>query len=475
MTELGTITRRDLGTAAAIATLSFVVYLALGQGVLYGDGAEFMVLLHSGSPGHKNHLAYIPLLRLAAQLGAPLGISAFVAARLCSQLGAALGVALLHLASCRLGLPRAQATWLTVLIASSPSLLFFASVVEVHAPYFACLGAAWLVTAHAARTPTAASGALLGASTALAYFGHASGLVLPGPLLLATWHLSGRPLRTLWPLATACAAVHLLLCLGVPWLLQNHGQTASPAGAARFMVWWGLEIVRQPTLALLVIWDEWLLAYLPVSLLWLRAFGCARASAWVALLALCPYLALSLALLAVYREFGAYQHAVLWLFAWLTVRYWGRPVLALAAVLALAVGIWRVVGNDDPQRVHRYLAGLDASAQGATPLLIVAAEPDYEACFIGRPGLAFVDLAAPDLADPTHAAASQTAMVQRLQKHIANGGRVFLTAGAIGSLGAATAAAPQLAYAQLRARIESEFQLVPALNGTFQAMELRTR
>jgi hypothetical protein len=463
---------RDLATAMLFGALAFGLYLALGQNVLYGDGTEFMVLLQNGAAGHKNHLAYIPLLRLAAWLGEPFGLAPFQAARLCSQAGAALGVALLHLTSCRLGLARVAAAWLTALIAGAPSVVFFATVVEVHAPYFAGVGLAWLAAAHAARAPSLASGACLGAATGLAYLGHASGFVLPGPLLLVVAHLGGLRWRTLARIGLGCAALHALVCFGVPWLLRDAGQVASPVGAARFLGWWQIDVVRDPTLALRVLWDEWLLAYLPMSLLWLRAFARARASAWVALAALAPYLALSIALLAVYREFGAYQHAVVWLFAWLTVRCWPRPLLALALLVGIGVGIGKVRSNDAPDRVASYVAGLAEVTGSAPPLLLVGSEADFEACFIGRPGTRFVALATPEFGDRVRAPAARAALTARIRAHAESGGRVFLTAGAVGAFGAPAAMSPELAYADLRAHLESTYRLQPALAAGFRAFEL---
>ncbi len=86
-----------------------------------------------------------------------------------------------------------------------------------------------------------------------------------------------------------------------------------------------------------------------------------------------------------------------------------------------------------------------------------------------------IDLSAPDLGDPPRAAASQAALLRRVHDHLAAHGRVFLTAGAIGALGAAIAVAPDRPYAALRARLEAEFTLRPATSGTFRAMELGRR
>jgi len=465
------ITTSDLVTAAVFTAGSLALYLALGQGVLYGDGAEFMLLLHDHAAGHKNHLTYLPLLRAAAVVGAPFGCSAFASARACSQVGAALGVGLCHLAARRFGLGRSGAAWLTALIATTPSLVFFATVVEVHAPYFACLGLAWFATANLVRRPTAAAGAGLGLACGLAYLAHASGLVLPGPLLLVAAAATVPRGRLLRP-AAACLLAHVAVVILVPWALSYAGHHASPLGAARFLMWWKVELLEKPITILLVLWDEWLLAYLPISVLWLRSFWRMHAAAVVALAALVPYLGLSLALLSGYREFGAYQHAVLFLFAWLTLRTWGAGVRGAALVVALAVGIAKVVANDDRARVAAYDRGLCAVAGPAPPLLLVGDFADFEQVFVARPGLAFENLAAPGYAEATAAPDAHARLDARVAGHRAAGGRVFLTRGAVGFVTTMAARAPEGGFAALLDHLTHRYRRQLVAADGFAAYEL---
>lgn len=461
---------RDVAVAAAFALASLALYAWLGQGILYGDGAEFMLLLHDGAAGHKNHLAYLPMLRACAALGHSFGWSEFESARACSQLGAALGVALFFFASRRFGLDRKRAAWLTALIASTPSVIFFATVVEVHAPYFAFLALAWLVTAHLVRGPSAARGACLGLACGLAYLGHASGFVLPAPLLLVAAMMHGRAgmLRA----ALACVATHAAVVTLVPWLASHTGHAASPFGAARFLMWWRVEVLERPGTIFLVLWNEWLLAYLPVSLLWLRAFVSLRRSAVLALVVLLPYLALSIALLAVYREFGAYQHAVLWLFTWLVVRTWS-PGWCLAAVLvALAVGIWKVHTSDDRAPIDAYARGLATVSASAPPLLLVGDFADFAHCFVAQPDTEFENLAAPRYADAVDAAAALAHLDARIAAHRATGGRVFLTAGAVGFIASSATNAPDSGFAALFTHLQTRYRREFAGADGFRGFEL---
>ncbi len=464
----------DGALALAFAAACLAVFAALGQGILYGDGAEFMLLLQQGSAGHKNHLAYLPLLRASACVGEAIGWSPFFSARMLSHVGAALGVGIFYLVSRRVGLARADAAWITALIGSAPSVIFFATVVEVHAPYFCFVALAWLAAAHLSRAPSIGRGALLGVACGAAYFGHASGLILPAPLLLWVAHVRGNGRELLRP-ALACLLAHTALATLVPLALSHVGHVASPVAAARFLGWWKIEVLEHPGAALLVLWDEWLLAYLPISILWLRAFFVERRSACLALIALLPYLALSIALLAVYREFGAYQHAVVWLIAWLTVRTWRWPVRLAAVVIGLGIAGWRVNLSDDPARVTAYATGLAKVTGVAEPLLIIAGLADYEHCFIARPETAFENLADPRYADATTVVAAAVSLDSAIDAHRRRGGRVFLTAGAIDLLGRSAQRAPESGFATLFAHLQARYQTHAVAANPFSAVELSSR
>src|SRR5690606_23903033 len=168
-----------------------------------------------------------------------------------------------------------------------------------------------------------------------------------------------------------------------------------------------------------------------------------------------PYLALSLAFLAVYREFGAYCQAVVWLFAWLVVRCFSRPVLVAAVAIGLVTGTAKVLATDRSAAVERYAEGVRTAAAGAEPLLIVGDFPDFEFCFVAAPGTPFVNLAAAAFAANDTVGAAIRDLDERIAAHLARGGRVFLTEGAVGLLGAANAGpgfAAVLAHLQARYR-----------------------
>jgi hypothetical protein len=275
--------------------------------------------------------------------------------------------------------------------------------------------------------------------------------------------------------ALACLATHTILVTILPWLASHTGHTASPANAARFLTWWKIEVLQRPRAALLVLWDEWLLAYLPLCLLWLRAFQTQRRAAWLTLVTLLPYLALSIALLAVYREFGAYQHAVVWLLAWLTTLHWGASVRAAAVVLGLAVGMAKVGGNDDRARVAAYAQGLATAAAGATPLLLVGGPSDYEHCFIAQPAVAFVNLATQRFGSAGSAPAALADLDAHIARHRAKGGVVFLTAEAVDLLARADAATPEQGLALTYRHVRAHYEHRIVAEGGFRAAALTPR
>ena len=64
--------------AIAIALCAVVVYSLCAPRILYGpDAFTFFQMAQQGHATHWMHLLYVPILRLARTLGAPLGIAPF--------------------------------------------------------------------------------------------------------------------------------------------------------------------------------------------------------------------------------------------------------------------------------------------------------------------------------------------------------------------------------------------------------------
>ena len=171
--------------------------LALGAGLLYALaapdllwGTDSLALLHgvqTGETSHSTHLLYLPLVAAFARWGEMVGFDAFLCLRAASTLATAFGLWACHRASLALGADRRRAAALTVIIAATPAVAFFAMIVEIQGVFFAFIGLTWLAAARAVRRPGVWSVALLGLCTGLSSMAHSSGHLLP--LLVGTFAL----------------------------------------------------------------------------------------------------------------------------------------------------------------------------------------------------------------------------------------------------------------------------------------------
>ena len=144
----------------AIAASALAVYALLGQSRFYLFDAEtFYMLVARGELSHPNHPLYLPICAGVAQVLGVFGISLFDAMTFASALGSAIFVFAAHRASACLGLDRASAAGAALLCATVPSVVFFATVVEVHGPFLAFAGAALWQAARACRVKAASGSA----------------------------------------------------------------------------------------------------------------------------------------------------------------------------------------------------------------------------------------------------------------------------------------------------------------------------
>jgi hypothetical protein len=378
-----------------IALVAFGVYLLLGQRTLYNRDAHVLLLAaHQGAWLHNHHLLFFPGLNAVSALAAPLGLGLYRAALAYSALGVAVGVAFTQAAHNCLRLGRREALLATSLVAACPAVLFFATVVEVHGPFFAFAGASFWAAARFASAPTAARGALLGALTGAAALAHATGMLLPVILLPLAWTLAPGARPALRHGAVALAA-QLTVALATPAILRALGhlpggdETAAGHLALRFNQLAATEDLafRIPYALGLRTVKEWLWPYLPLSVAGFAALGIPRLRrrALLFALALGTYLAVATILLWPFwpnHEHGAYLLPLAWPAALLIVAAWppqGR--LAILAV-SLAVAVAQVAIHDRPERSRSFAEGLRNHAGDTRPFVIVGYYDDVEALLI---------------------------------------------------------------------------------------------
>lgn len=346
------------------ALAALLVYALLGQRTLYSVDAHGMLLQgqHEGVGLHPSHFTYLPLLALCREIGGLLGVSLYTAGVWLSACGAAIGVGLAHVANVRLLPTRRLALLATALVATTPALVFYATVLEVHGQHFACCGAAFVATAAFADNATVGRGSLLGLATGLGYLGHATGALLPAallPLAVALAYERGTPwCRTIPGLAAALLG-HAVVVFGTPLLLSRLGVPADTAFASGLLRMHLNALAHDPLVVLDAAWRDWLVPFAPIAAVALLALVARRTRglATALLLGTCVYVAVTAALLLPIihgvvqpghnSEHGAYLLPLAWPFALVTARWVRAPwLLAVLAGLAAALAVYGVRTHD---------------------------------------------------------------------------------------------------------------------------------
>ncbi|MFQ5503407.1 MAG: hypothetical protein ACE5F1_01260 [Planctomycetota bacterium] len=391
---------------ALILLVTAALYLWLGQETFYKvDGRQMVLRLAGGYTRHEQHLLYLPLLNAFFGLLAPLGLSPYRVALLWSALGTVAGLAILWPAWRLLGLDRRAASGTTLLIASCPAVVFFATVVELHGTFFAFACLATLLALRHAVQPSWTRAILLGAGIGLAYHAHATGVLLPA--LLFPWILvlsrerrAPRPpwkesLREDGPKLLLAAALLALLIALQPALAGWLGLATDPARAGQ-MLFQGTDAYRsEKSFRFLAgtLWNEWLRPCFPLAVLAVPAlFVAARRPLALALhLGLTVYLAATCWVLGSDVERGAYLLPLVVPAALLcaaSCRRSGWLALALAVSLCLSVLEVRLV-DADPRERERWIDGIETVIGRRSAYLIVGSLEEIDALLIERSDVPF--------------------------------------------------------------------------------------
>jgi hypothetical protein len=368
--------------AAAAAGLALLLYLALRQEAFYKiDGQLYLWLAMGGERSFPRHFLYMPVLGALHALLEPLGFTWFEAGRLLSALGTAAGVGFVFLATAELGLARRHGWWATALFATAPNVVFFATVVELHGHFLAWAGlCCWLMALLAVR-PSLARAALLGAGVSVAFYAHATGVLLPAvllPLLLTYGPDAPRPFRaTLAPGAVVAAVLaagvlgarHVARALGLTFDIDHSGRFLTDRAATNVgELWrWGATL-----------WYEWVFPLAPLSVLALLGLrhGTTRAQTAWTYAAFVPYAVAAILLLGGEPEYGAYTAVFAWPLALLALRLWRWPGLLVVLALQLALAVGWVVRHDDREATRAYARGVRALLDGRPGALLLGGNLD---------------------------------------------------------------------------------------------------
>ncbi len=455
------------GLAAAIAAL--VVYTLLGQSRFYLFDAEtFYMLVARGELAHPNHPLYLPVCAGIAGVLAPLGVSLFDAMTFASALGSAVFVFTAHRASACMGLGRGPSFGAALLSATVPTVVFFATVIEVHGPFLAFAGCALWQTARVREATTNLRILALGWTTGLAATAHATGHLLPllaGLVLLAevpALRAPGAAAR-----AAVCGAVgHATARLGVGALLG--GDLGNTVGYVTDQ-WSRFALERVPA----TVWHEWLLPAAPPALVALailvapRPPRAARTLAWALHAAVLVYALAATFMLAGIRENGAYFQPLVLVAAWVLARSLPMRAMLVAALVGMTAGVLQVRGHDAAPPAAVDPADVIALRGNDVAVFVMADESEARPVMLADPSVAVVRLEI--LAQGLLQSADDEAFARfdAAFRSIAAGssGRVYLSQAAWEVL--------VLNGDRLRAHVASRYELVPVVSGSFRAYELR--
>lgn len=462
--------------ALVIGACFLLLYILLGQWTWYKiDGQITVMRMAEGGPGHPRHLLADEALRAFLALIEPLGFSTYGAVRLFSAVGAAAAGVVLHRCAARIGLSRTRCALAQTALASTPSLMFYASIVEFHATLLFCASLAfyvttWLGTQDPWQTkswlPKLASAALAGALSGLATLQHASGQVLPALLLPWLFVLAWPAARTsravllrLLACMASIAVVHAAVVKGVPYvirrydLLERFAPLASEDAGAMSYVTWHLESLSFADLRFVptTLFFEWVLPFVPVSLLCLFAARRVHRGALIALgVGLVPPLAISFLLMRHENEFGAYTIPCALLASLLAARCAPPRLLVGSTLLALFAAVVHVRLHDQDLTGRRLAEALRRAGSIEQVLLLVANEAERDAALMALPHRAFPQY----LWIEAYAAHATREVFERwLQEQEKLGRRVLATSACLSWLG--TAQLTKDAYRSSDAQIDA--------------------
>lgn len=485
-----------------LAGALLVLYCLLGQNSLYKvDGHSLLWLSKLGETQHSYHTLYLPGLELLKSVCAPLGLGLYETARLYSALGTALGMLFVHAACRQLNLSRLGCNVGTLLLGTSPAVVFFATVVEVHGPFWAFAGLAWLGAARLLRTRHPLATPLIGACFGLAFLSHPTAALMVF-MLPALYALGARSLPDSEPfslprcaIATALAGVSMgVFILVVPRVLGWLTGAEADASSAWFMLtnYPGDELLA-PVRTLEIAAEEWLLPFVPASLLalWAACGRELRTPALLLLAGLIPHLLVAQLMLKGYSERGAYllPAALPTMLLALEVLDHHRRLVVPALLVSAGLAFAQVERHDDPERPLAMAEGL-RELSGDQPFYLIAGHPyDIEAMLLYHeeltPHWLGVTIEAPEQTIDTRLRDIDTAIALCDQ----NGLDSFVSQRAIDGLQRAADTGqwllshdPELlisgrgaAAKQILAHLESKYRTVPVRAAGFDGFRLQAR
>lgn len=258
--------------SVAIGLATLLACSLLVRGVWHGlDAYSFLSHLERGVHQNPRHPLYLPLAGLVVDALRPFGVSVVRAAAFASSLGAGLGALFFHRACCAFGMERSTAALTASTAVSCFGVLYYGSMVEIHAVFLLPAGVAWWMFARYLAIPSWNRALLLGLATGVATATHATGhlLLLTFALFALARMRDVASLRRMLPHAIAIALPHAFVVWMAKRLVLPDEVLADPnpeAGAASYFAFLrslGTDWSQFPR----IVWHEWIVPLCPISVL----------------------------------------------------------------------------------------------------------------------------------------------------------------------------------------------------------------
>ncbi len=378
-----------------LALAALVTFWLLRQRALHGlDVPDFINWLQIGKANHHIHYLFMPLMDALHRGLRGFGWTPHQTLLLASCLGGALAVFGLHRAGAALGMRRADAAMAAALAATTPAVVFFATVAEIHAVFYAFFGLACWQWARTHVRPSVVGACMVGACTALAAAVHATGHLLVVLLPMLTVGLRARPGARWLRLAATFLLAHAACSLCLDAWLRRDTVDVRHEGMLGFV----LQCIAQLPLGWNIVgdlWREWLWPFLPLSVVPIIAVfaRATRRCAWAFWSAALAFLAMTVILLfGKLVERGAYHLPLAWPAALLLLALAPRALQVSALVFGSALSVYAVFEHDHPHENPRLIADLAAASQQQRLFVLCADQAEYEPLLRDLPSMASAPL-----------------------------------------------------------------------------------
>ncbi|MCR9248339.1 MAG: hypothetical protein NXI31_25200 [bacterium] len=350
---------RGICETLVLAGLALLFYGVTFQAALHGTDWRWFVLWFE-EPGavHPQHPGYLVAAHGLALVLAPFGLSTFGLLQVLSVLGGAVAVAGCHRAALALTGRAGDARGVALIAMFCPALWHHATVVELHAPFFAVVAWAAVPVVRWAQGRGVGTAVAAGLLTGLAACMHATGQLVVVIVAVTLWHCgrargNGRLAREFVAFVASHAVAFgaffgIVRALGnLPAAVERFAampdSLAAPDNPIDYLLRWFRDMDFAAQIGPTVL-NEWLEPFAPLAVLVLAGLFVSRlrsAVLWLHVL-LAMYLVVTVALVHAWTdERGAYLLPLLLpvtLICWHALR---SPPLRFGLVaLTLVAGLW---------------------------------------------------------------------------------------------------------------------------------------